>query len=203
MKNIIKVFIAVSLLAVFTGVCAFAEDTVVTEDQPQKPGNIQGIEVLTGYSHASLSHNGSYKVIPLIVDLNFNFKDITKKIGINPPSMIVFQLEGFYNSAFEPDWSMEIGTAFAFKAGLAPEDWKFQPYLKIGAGIMYENLHTPEQATGFNFHEFGGFGMHYFIKKNLALTVEGRIRHMSNAGIRDPNHGINSYSGMAGILYNF
>ncbi|MFA6349722.1 MAG: acyloxyacyl hydrolase [Candidatus Omnitrophota bacterium] len=208
MKNMLNVFAAAVLFVTFSCIYAYAEEPVVeeqpaTEKTSSKPKNIQGIEVLTGYSHGTLAHDGSHKVIPLIVDINFNFKNITKKIGINPPSMIVFQLEPFFNNAFEPGWNMELGTAFAFKAGLVPETWKLQPYVKLGAGMLYENLHTPHQATGFNFIEFGGCGMHYFIKKNIALTIEGRIRHMSNASIRDPNHGINSYSGMAGILYNF
>jgi predicted porin len=69
--------------------------------------------------------------------------------------------------------------------------------------MVYMTNHTPEQSTQFNFISSGGFGAHYFFTKNTALTLEGRIRHLSNAGIKQPNHGINTYLALAGIAYKY
>ena len=194
-----KFLLALFMLFVMTGL-AYSDSG---EEESKSPGLIQGIEFLTGYSHAALSHNGSYKVIPYIVDFDFNLKNLTKKIGFAPPSMLQFQVEPFIGQVFHPHSNVEVGTAFMFKAGLVPETWKLQPYVKAGVGMIYASQSIPAQSTKFNFIEYGGCGAHYFIKKNFAITIEGRIRHLSNAGIKDPNHGLNSYSGMAGVLYNF
>jgi hypothetical protein len=64
-------------------------------------------------------------------------------------------------------------------------------------------LHTRQQSTQFNFTEHLGAGMHYFFGKNTAFTLEGRARHLSNASIKEPNKGIDSYFVLAGILYQF
>jgi predicted porin len=64
-------------------------------------------------------------------------------------------------------------------------------------------LHTREQSTQFNFASTGALGMHYFFKENTALTIEGRYRHVSNAGIDHPNSGINNTFAVAGITQKF
>ena len=63
--------------------------------------------------------------------------------------------------------------------------------------------HSREQSTQFNFEEQGGLGAHYFLKKNIAINGECRIRHVSNAGIDQPNHGINSLFFLLGATYQF
>jgi predicted porin len=64
-------------------------------------------------------------------------------------------------------------------------------------------LHTKEQATQFNFIETVGVGAHYFFKKNLAFSLQGRIRHLSNADIETPNSGIETYSVLVGLTQTF
>jgi hypothetical protein len=96
-----------------------------------------------------------------------------------------------------------VGNAFAFKIGLVPETWKVQPYIKLAAGMLYMSQHTYEQGTQFNFIEYGGAGMHWFFKENIALTAEYRFRHLSNCDIDEPNGGINTSFGLVGIYYKF
>jgi lipid A 3-O-deacylase len=69
--------------------------------------------------------------------------------------------------------------------------------------MTYISLHTHEQGSQFNFIEYGGLGVNYFVRKNTALTLEGRFRHLSNAGIASPNTGINTYFIVAGISERF
>jgi predicted porin len=87
--------------------------------------------------------------------------------------------------------------------GLVPETWKFQPYFKLGAGLLYMTLHTREQSTQFNFTEQCALGIHYYFTKNTAFTLEGRWRHLSNSGIKHPNHGINTCFINTGVSYKF
>jgi hypothetical protein len=164
---------------------------------------LQGVEFLTGFSQSKLHAKGNYQSIPLIVDFDFNLKPLVKKIGLDLPGLLQFQLEPFISPVYEPNANVEIGNAFAFKIGIFPDTWALQPYVKAAAGMVYMTQHTREQSTQFNFIEYGGTGIHYFFNKNTALTLEGRFRHLSNASIDHPNHGINSAFFLAGIAVLF
>lgn len=169
----------------------------------EKPRWLQAIEYLMGFSAGKLRVKGSYRAIPLMVDFDLNLKPLTQKINFNPPALLQFQIEPFISSIYEPAANVEMGVSFFLKIGLLPQTSKFQPYLKAGAGMEYMSLHTKEQGTQFNFIEPGGIGMHYFFRKNLGLTLEGRYRHLSNADIDDRNSGINTYFILTGITYQF
>ncbi len=170
---------------------------------------LKGIEVLTGFGWNKLKAKSvfdkkpNYNIYPLIVDFDFNLKNLTKRIGFNPPSLVEFQIEPYIAGIAQPNTNVEIGNSFMFKFGLVPETWKFQPFVKAGVGMVYMSLHTEEQSTQFNFISSGGIGAHYFFNKNVSLVVEGRYRHLSNAGIDQPNSGINTYQALAGISYKY
>jgi opacity protein-like surface antigen len=164
---------------------------------------LEAIEFMSGYSWASLKNKDDYGFVPLIVGLDFNLKPLTKKFNFAPRSLLQFQIEPFIGAITSPESNMELGTSFFLKAGFLPQTSKFQPYVKAGVGMDYMTLHTNEQSTQFNFISTGAVGAHFFLKKNLAFTVEGRYRHLSNASIKDPNAGINSTTATAGILYQF
>jgi len=185
-----------------------AQETVLQAEE-EKQRLIQGYELLTGYGWSRINAKNdfelkrNYNLFPIILDLSFNLKDLTKRIGINPPMVLEFLLEPYVAYVSSPNDNVEIGNSFLLKLGLVPETWKFQLYAKAGVGMVYMTQHTREQGTQFNFIENGALGAHYFFTKNTALTVEGRMRHLSNAGIKQPNHGINSYFVLAGIAYKY
>jgi len=165
---------------------------------------LKGVEFLAGFSLGKLNHGqGNYIVVPLNVAFDFDVKVLTKKINFNPRQLLQFQIEPFAGVITNPKSNFETGTNFWLKIGLFPEIWKFQPYVKAGVGIDYMTLHTHEQSTQFNFTEQTALGIHYFFTNNTAFTLEGRWRHLSNSAMREPNHGINSYSINTGIAYKF
>ncbi|MGB9677607.1 MAG: acyloxyacyl hydrolase, partial [Candidatus Ratteibacteria bacterium] len=73
---------------------------------------------------------------------------------------------------------------------------------KVGTGIIYLSSDFVEQSTNFNFASSGCFGVRIQIKK-VFLDAEIRLRHVSNAGIKEPNEGINSKIFLIGIGYDF
>lgn len=85
-------------------------------------------------------------------------------------------------------------------------DWltleKVWGYVFIGAGPHYMNTETALQADGFIFSDNIGLG--FFIpipETKLDIGIEGRFRHMSNAGLDRPNGGIdNAFVGI-GLFY--
>ena len=186
---------AILIFLLFTVRPGFAE-------KPQEK-SLEAIEVLSGFSSGELRKKDDYQLIPLIIALDFNLKPLTKRFYFDPAQLIQFQIESFISAAFSPNKNIEAGTAFALKLGLSPQHWKLQPYVKAGAGFVYITQQTLEQGTQFNFIEYGGAGIHYFVFKNTALTFEYRFRHLSNADIEEPNAGINSYLILGGICYSF
>ncbi|MFH0762892.1 MAG: acyloxyacyl hydrolase [Candidatus Omnitrophota bacterium] len=182
-----------------------------TKPQPpaaQKPQEetkrLEGIEFLSGFQWGKIHDTTrNYNVIPFIVDFDFSLKPLLRKININPAPLVQFQIEPFISFISSPHSNVELGSSFLFKVGLLPQGSKFQPYVKAGVGMIYLTQHFGEQGTQFNFIESGGMGMHYLLRKNVFLTMEGRIRHLSNAGISKPNHGVNCYLALAGLAYEF
>jgi len=166
--------------------------------------SLAAMDFLTGFGWGKLhAKEGGYRSIPLMVDFSFDLKPLLNKININPKPLFQFQIEPFVADIYSPENNFEMGTTLWCKFGILPETSKFQPYGKLGAGVDYMTLHSREQSTQFNFIEQGAVGMHYFFTKNTALTIEGRIRHLSNCGIKEPNHGINSYYATTGLTYKY
>lgn len=171
--------------------------------QEAPPRSLKSIELLSGFGKSRLRDKGNYYLTPIIFDLDFDLNPILKNKGINLPGLFEFQLEPFFSIANKPHSNIEVGNTFILKIGVLPETFKFQPYAKVGPGFLYMTQHTHEQATQFNFLEQGGIGWHYFFNHNFALTGEWRIRHVSNAGIKLPNKGINGRFYLLGVTYRF
>ncbi|MFH1876053.1 MAG: acyloxyacyl hydrolase [Candidatus Omnitrophota bacterium] len=167
---------------------------------------IDGVEVLSGYFgvwQKDLEETQStYEGVPLFVGINFDIKPFFESIGITTAGRIDFILEPFVNTVLKPNDNIEAGSNFLIKY-VFPLSEKFQPYLKGGEGISYMSQHTKEQSTQYNFLSQAAAGFHYFIKEDLAVTLEYRYRHLSNAGIDHPNNGFNSDFILGGITYYF
>ena len=201
MHQSIRIYGIGILAAVLLAGVSWADEQGAKEEKDAKC--IQAIEVFTGFQKANLKDKGSYEAIPVIVDFDFDLKPLAAKFGINPPMMLQFQLEPFISTVYSPDSNVEIGNSFMLKMGFVPDTWKVQPYIKVGVGLDYMTQHIHEQGTQFNFIETGGMGAHFFINSDTALTLEGRYRHLSNCGIDDPNHGINTYFILVGTSHRF
>jgi hypothetical protein len=171
--------------------------------QEAKPKCLEAIEFLTGFGWGKLRTKGNHYLYPLAVDFDFNLKPLTQKLNFNPPQLLQFQIEPYMSYVAKPESNFETGTSFFLKIGILPQTAKLQPYIKAGVGMSYMTIHTREQATQFNFIDTGGAGIHYFFNKNTAFTLEGRYRHLSNAGIDHPNSGINTAFILAGISYQY
>jgi hypothetical protein len=84
---------------------------------------------------------------------------------------------------------------------MLPLSRNFYVYALISSGPQFITVHTERQAHGFIFSDNMGAGTYYFFSRNLALNTGFRIRHMSNADTRMPNHGINTMNFLMGVSY--
>ncbi|MFN4226721.1 MAG: acyloxyacyl hydrolase [Candidatus Ratteibacteria bacterium] len=145
----------------------------------------------TGYGFTKIQDPKSYRFNTFVVDF-------TKPVeGFKN---FFFQIEPSIAYVSSPSDNFEVGILLFALYSFSESN--FQPYIKIGTGIIYLSTDFIEQATHFNFATSIGLGFKFKLKK-LSIYTEGRFRHVSNAGIKLPNEGINSRIFLIGIGYNF
>jgi hypothetical protein len=76
-------------------------------------------------------------------------------------------------------------------------------YIEGGAGVIWENSHSPSYAHAFNFSPQAGAGLDIKITGNYALSLAYRFRHTSNAGLYLHNPGVNSNFFTLGVTYYY
>ncbi len=75
------------------------------------------------------------------------------------------------------------------------------PYVFGGGGVLYVDLGLPNMGSRFDFSYQGGAGIQYLVSKDMALQVEYRYHHVSNAGIAHPNEALNSSKVLIGLSF--
>lgn len=75
-------------------------------------------------------------------------------------------------------------------------------YILLSSGPHYASGTPPRQANGFTFSDNLLIGLTVKISNNLFLDIRTGIRHMSNAGLKHPNGGINNFVLSGGLMLN-
>ena len=109
-------------------------------------------------------------------------------------------LEPIYQRFVEPKTAFFAGVDAVARYHFLPLG-RFVPYVELGAGPGYNDLHSREQQSNFIFLLFGGVGASYFLTERTALYAGYRFQHMSNAYTSHPNEGINSNTGVIGVSF--
>jgi hypothetical protein len=80
---------------------------------------------------------------------------------------------------------------------------RWVPYLDAGAGVTATSIGPPDLSHTFEFNLQAAVGVRWFIRDNVALSLEARYLHMSCAGLSTPNLGLNNVNGMVGVSWFF
>jgi len=110
--------------------------------------------------------------------------------------------ELFGGAQYRPEYRYVVGLVPMFRYSFATGT-RWIPFVNIGAGVTSTDIEGPDLNGNFEFCPQGGLGTHFLLRDNLALTVQCRALHLSNAGIREPNHGLNTQMFSAGITWFF
>jgi lipid A 3-O-deacylase len=105
------------------------------------------------------------------------------------PLFLIFQEDVVYGAQFSPllmRWNFQ-------KSGS-----HLVPFLEWGGGMLYTSDSVPESSSRFNFTPQGGIGLSFFSAGGNGVTFQLKYMHISNAGIKKPNPGINSIQMLAG-----
>jgi hypothetical protein len=110
--------------------------------------------------------------------------------------------ELFGGCQYRPEGAYFIGAGphlrYDFAAG-----HRWVPFVDLGAGVTATDIRSGDISTTFEFNLQGGAGAHFFLRDNLALTVQARFIHFSNAGMKFPNLGVNALTGLIGVSWFF
>lgn len=150
---------------------------------------LQEVGVFAGYAECSLKFQDDMNVVPTGMRFGFDLKPFTEKFGFSPKGILELVYEPFIGAIISPRSNVEFGLDIFFKYAY-PVTSKLYPFVEVGSGPYYMTLSTYEQSTQFNFLSQGGAGLMYFVRKDLAISVEYRRRHVSNATMKSPNAGI-------------
>jgi len=167
-----------------------------------KAYSLDGVEVLSGFFRGNLEKQGDYKAAQLLVDFDYSLKPFFADHGLNVPGRLDFSLEPFISGVYDPKGNFECGNSFMLKWGV-PITKYFMPFIRMGLGFTYMTQHVVEQGSQWNFLPQGGMGAHFFIRDGVALTLEGRFRHLSNNNFSKPNGGIEVIQYLGGFSYFF
>jgi lipid A 3-O-deacylase len=113
------------------------------------------------------------------------------------PSILRGQLE--YAFDIVPAWAIVQKTDTVYGGGVNPFAFKWifsapkkvKPYFLIEGGTLFTMRPVPEGTSQINFTTSGGIGAHFLGEKHN-FTAEVRFQHISNAGMTNPNPGINT-----------
>lgn len=113
-----------------------------------------------------------------------------------------FRLELFSGAQFSPTTEWLVGLTPHLRYNFATGT-RWIPFFDIGAGVSATSIGPPDLSGTFEFNLQAGTGIQWFLKDNMALTLEARYLHMSCAGINHPNLGLNGVTGMLGVAFFF
>ena len=80
---------------------------------------------------------------------------------------------------------------------------RWVPFADLGAGVTACGIGGPDNSGTFEFNLQANVGTHWFVRDDLAFTVEAGYTHLSCAGMHDPNLGVNTIKGMLGLTWFF
>ena len=112
------------------------------------------------------------------------------------------RLEAFTGAQFSPTTQWLVGLTPHLRYNFATGT-RVVPFIDLGAGVSATGIGHPDLSGTFEFNLQAGTGAHWFLRDNLALTIEGRFMHMSDASISKPNLGLNGITGLAGVTLFF
>ncbi len=165
----------------------------------------KGFQLGYGYGINGLSlPEGNYQVIYLqgrfSIDLTKNKTPIHKVIG-----KAFFYFEPQFNPVLivgkdSTVQNLEFGLNFGFQQNFVITP-KLHLFILASLGPHYFTTETTRQNRGFIFSDCMGIGMYYFMNKKVAINLNYRIRHMSNADTVMPNFGVNTNNYHIGISW--
>ena|SRR2546421_4863488 len=109
-------------------------------------------------------------------------------------------VELFAGAQFRPDADYVVGIGPLLRYNFATRS-RWVPFLDGGGGVSATSIRDSDLSTTFEYNLQAGAGTHYFYRKNAAVTFQYRFLHLSNAGMKFPNLGVNTSTMYLGLSW--
>ncbi len=116
--------------------------------------------------------------------------------------------EVFGGGIFHGPGNYVTGMSIFFRYNFIQPNARIVPYYQAGGGGVYTDIehgaasgNAISQNWNFNLQSIGG--IRFLINSQWSINLEASYRHISNAGLSDPNYGIDQVGGALGFGYKF
>ena len=165
-----------------------------------EPVSFSDLTFSSGYAWGELEGSEDIQIIPFSVRFGF---DINELLGISGPGSLQVGIEPFVNTIIEPEGGVEAGLNVGLRY-MTPLTDGVAIFGEISSGPAYFSIDTVEQGDyGFSFISQFGAGLQFELTHNVAFNAGYRYRHLSNAGLSEPNAGINTNELITGISFSY
>lgn len=164
----------------------FSTHSLIAQDQSYINQKYIGVFLQYGISYYDLPEEDNYQ--PLLIGAIYHLPFYQTQNGFNIGADIMPHI-GI--TPFNGKTYFEFGTnvQFNFNFQLA-ENHLFS--MKVGAGPHFVNVDTERQAKGFIFSDNFAFSYRARLNDREQLGITTGFRHISNAGLQQPNLGIDN-----------
>lgn len=104
-------------------------------------------------------------------------------------------------SNFSLGYEIGVNSGILFRYNMFQD--KVNLYAMASIGPQFVSGTPDRQSDGFIFTDNFFAGMNLMAVKGLYVDFRSGFRHMSNAGLKSPNKGINNFVVYTGLMYNF
>lgn len=166
---------------------------------PSAAGDRDGLQELAVDTGYGWSQRDNVQVIPLYLRFAWNFPDVIDEPLADHNINLKWYIEPWIAGVTNHQNAIEVGLT---PIGLKLEydaGQQVVPFTMAGIGAMYTGLQGINLAGPFEFASFGSVGLRVFLTDQLALSFSYRYRHISNAGLKDPNRGLNTQFVLIGL----
>ena len=171
----------------------------------QAPRKFRSVGALAGYG-TEFTDNIDYRILFLMGDFSQTFKAPRKNVFLGwyaEPQFNLVKTNTTPDGKMDYEFGLNLGLRNFFRI---KERYFF--YLMLGSGPHYVSAEMERQANGFIFSDnlasgcfipLSGFENEKGRQKPLYLNLQFGVRHVSNANLKLPNRGVNTYVFRLGI----
>ncbi len=183
---ITSLFLALCLCAFFVA----SADAAASSNQSAGSHWFNESGLIMGIGTSDLDDGRHYEPILVIWHLSKDLNPyLTALLGHR--GKLSFICEPQINPSFKPSTDIEAGIGLGLKYSY-PLISRLDAYVMGSVGPHFMSLKTDEQHSGFLFADTIGAGLDFKLSSGAAINLGYRFRHMSNAGLKKPNSGVNT-----------
>jgi len=157
---------------------------------------VQELGVAAGYG---ISERDNVQIMPLFFRAGWYFPDVIDAPLARHNLNLKWMLEPWIAGITNHSDAVEFGVNLLYFKLDYDAGWPVVPFVQGGEGAMYTSLQGERLGGPFEFSSAIGAGLHFFIDRQLAISLSYRLRHISNAGLKSDNSGLNTHFFLIGL----